>query len=81
MKGPFGYGRYDDDHGHVGCPRAKTDMTPCIARDGRFALADDQRCVGCGANPAELLFQLAQSDAGDVAEGVASLVRIVTADR
>lgn len=55
MKGPLGYGRYNDDPEHVGCPRATSDMTPCIARDGAVALADDQRCVGCGANPLTLL--------------------------
>lgn len=45
---PGGYGRYKDDPEHVGCPRARTDMTPCIARDGHLALADDDGCVGCG---------------------------------
>jgi hypothetical protein len=39
--GPCGYGRYNDDPEHVGCPRARSDMTPCIARDGCSALADD----------------------------------------
>jgi hypothetical protein len=49
VKGISGYGRYDDDPDHVGCPYAKSDMTPCIARDGRLALADATRaCVGCG---------------------------------
>lgn len=40
MNGPYGYGRYDNDPEYVGCPRARTDMTPCIARDGGTALAD-----------------------------------------
>lgn len=31
----------------IDCPRAKSWMTPCIARDGNVALADDGRCVGC----------------------------------
>jgi len=53
-KGPLGYGRYDDDPEHVGCPRAKSDMTPCAARDGNLALGGGT-CVGCGADPATLL--------------------------
>lgn len=53
-----GYGRYRDDPSYVGCPRAKTDMTPCVARDGETALTDDARCVGCNARPTELLFEL-----------------------
>jgi hypothetical protein len=52
--GPLGYGRYNDDPEHVGCPRARSDMTPCIARDGSLALADDQKCVGCAGEPANL---------------------------
>jgi hypothetical protein len=31
----------------IDCPRAKSWMTPCMARDGHTALADDGRCVGC----------------------------------
>ena len=55
-----GYGRYKDDPEHVGCPRAKSDMTPCIARDGATALDDgyyrhESYCVGCGVTPAALL--------------------------
>jgi hypothetical protein len=39
----------------VDCPRAKTWMTPCIARDGHLALSDDDWvCVGCSAKPREL---------------------------
>jgi hypothetical protein len=53
-----GYGRYGDDPDHVGCPRAKSDMTPCVARDGFSAQADDGLCVGCGARPAALLVDL-----------------------
>lgn len=56
-KGICGYGRYNNDSGHVGCPRAKTSETPCIARDGRLALADD-KCVGCGSRPSALLKEL-----------------------
>lgn len=59
-RGICGYGRYPD--GHVGCPRAQSDMTPCVARDGHIALADSQVCVGCGAEPATLLTEL--RDAG-----------------
>jgi len=53
-----GYGRYGDDQDHVGCPRAQSDMTPCVARDGDLATADDGVCVGCGRPPAELLVAL-----------------------
>lgn len=56
MKGPFGnYGRYDDAPGVVGCPRAKSDMTPCAARDGACACCENGECVGCGKSAAELL--------------------------
>lgn len=58
-KAPCGYGRYDD--GHVGCPRAKSDMTPCVARDGHTAQADDGPRVGCGANAADLLTELVRA--------------------
>ena len=58
MRGVAGYGRYDDDPSKVGCPRAKTDMTPCVARDLRTAAADDGTCVGCGYHPADLLTEL-----------------------
>ena len=64
MRGLEGYGRYDDDPEHVGCPRAQSDMTPCIARDGATALADGGKhdvCVGCGANPADLLRDLVKA--------------------
>ena len=59
----LGYGRYGDDPQHVGCPRAKSDMTPCIARDGHLALAGEpfggrRDCVGCYAKPADLLAEL-----------------------
>jgi uncharacterized metal-binding protein len=30
------------------CPHAKSDMTPCVARDGATALTVDGCCVGCG---------------------------------
>ena len=57
-KGPLDYGRYPD--GHVGCPRARSDMTPCVARDSHLACADDGKCVGCGLHPAALLTELVE---------------------
>ena len=56
--GPLGYGRYDDHPDTVGCPRAKTDMTPCVARDGDLAQDIDGDCVGCGEWPSDLLVAL-----------------------
>jgi hypothetical protein len=57
----------------IDCPRAKSAMTPCIARDGSLALtsrpeAGDSpevqrqafRCVGCMAYPRTLLINLAK---------------------
>lgn len=44
--------------GGIDCPRAKTWMTPCAARDGKPACADDGGCVGCDHDPAELLVDL-----------------------
>lgn len=59
-----GYGRYKDDPEYVGCPRARTDMTPCVARDGELALDDarspDPACVGCGQDPRALLLELSE---------------------
>ncbi len=75
MKGIAGYGRYDDDAQHVGCPRANSDMTPCVARDGSTACADDGRCVGCNEHPADLLTALVltatepRAALGDTPEG------------
>lgn len=75
-RGPAGYGRYDDDPGHVGCPRAKSDMTPCIARDGHLALAGDppSDCVGCSARPSALLIELGREYEPAIgrAEGIAA---------
>jgi hypothetical protein len=51
----------------VNCPRAKTWMTPCIARDGASALTEQDRgreacvCVGCGIDSREALHRLADS--------------------
>jgi hypothetical protein len=47
------------DRNEIDCPRAKTWMTPCVARDGRSAVADDNVCVGCGTTPDDLLADLA----------------------
>jgi len=65
VKGPGGYGRYDDDPNHIGCPYAKSDMTPCVARDGQVAEALEAStghqhcvCVGCAHNAADLLRDL-----------------------
>ncbi len=66
MKGPYGYGRYDDDSDLVGCPRAKSDMTPCVARDGKTACADSGVCVGCGEHPADLLTELVREVTEDL---------------
>lgn len=91
-RGPAGYGRYNDDPQHVGCPRAKSDMTPCIARDGHLALAGEPPadCVGCWQEPGDLLRQLGgvwapardRAQAGDgpgaCADLLAELVREAT---
>lgn len=39
------------------CPREKSDMTPCVARDGDCAMTEDGKCAGCGADVAELLVE------------------------
>ena len=48
----------------IDCPRARTDMTPCVARDGATATSDDRgaypTCVGCDADPRELLHDLGE---------------------
>ena len=44
-KGICGYGRYDDDPNCVGCPRARSDMTPCIARDGHLLESTETNIV------------------------------------
>lgn len=44
----------------IDCPRAKTRMTPCIARDGHLAVADDGKCVGCWVFPFEVLRSLSE---------------------
>lgn len=32
------------------CPRERSDMTPCVARDGDCAMTNDCHCVGCGVS-------------------------------
>jgi hypothetical protein len=60
-RGVAGYGRYDDDPAHVGCPWAKSDMSPCVARDGHQALGGEPavQCVGCGNEMLYLIRDLA----------------------
>lgn len=55
--GPGGYGRYNDDPEHVGCPRARSSETPCVARD-EHAVDDHGLCVGCDRRPEQLLREL-----------------------
>lgn len=43
------------DRNYLRCPREKSFMTPCVARDGDTAVADNGVCVGCGESPIELL--------------------------
>lgn len=61
-RGPAGYGRYDDDPVHVGCPWARSSESPCMARDGRTALAGppDPVCVTCAHEPSFLIEDLAE---------------------
>lgn len=46
----------------IDCPRARTWMTPCIARDGALALDEDLdgTCIGCGIRPRAALVELAE---------------------
>lgn len=37
------------------CPREKSDMTPCVARDGDCAMTNDEHCVGCGQSVALMI--------------------------
>jgi hypothetical protein len=68
MIGACDYGRYDDDPDYVGCPRAQSDMTPCIARDGHTALHDKFGCVYCDEKPGALLKELAEAGVADAVE-------------
>lgn len=42
----------------VECPRARSWMTPCVARDGYLAVQERGKCLGCGRRPARLLDEL-----------------------
>jgi hypothetical protein len=48
----------------IACPWAKSDMTPCAARDGGLAMFDSGsmrgRCVGCEYDVAGLFAELAK---------------------
>ena len=62
--GPAGYGRYDDDPQAVGCPRARSPRSRCVARDGRQALdyapaGEDLLCHGCAHELIGLIEELA----------------------
>lgn len=49
-RGIGGYGRYEDDLAHVGCPWSRSSETPCAARDGRLAISRSPRAVCAGCN-------------------------------
>ncbi|HXJ27623.1 MAG TPA: hypothetical protein VNH17_18050 [Streptosporangiaceae bacterium] len=90
MKGPAGYGRYDDDLARVGCPFARSRRSPCLARDGRLALTADPEplCRGCYRSPDQQREDLAlyYEPAGDLlpadpvtmADELAAMVREMT---
>jgi len=42
----------------IACPRAHSDYSPCCARDGGLAMADDGKCVGCEMNVGDLFRNL-----------------------
>lgn len=37
------------------CPREKSELTPCVCRDGDCAMTEDFHCVGCGASVPNLI--------------------------
>ena len=47
-----------EDSNDIRCPRESSFMTPCVARDGSSAVADDGVCVGCGADPVTLVTEV-----------------------
>lgn len=48
------------------CPRAKSEMTPCIAKDGESACTKDGICVGCGMEVEKLYYvEKSQEKKGD----------------
>lgn len=61
-RGTAGYGRYDSDPEHVGCPWAlasrRTSESPCIARDGKLGMLGG-RCASCGKGLLSLFEDLA----------------------
>jgi len=61
--GPAGYGRYTDgDSQYVGCPRARTSRSRCLARDGQLALdfrGDEPACRHCAHDLQDLVEELA----------------------
>jgi hypothetical protein len=63
VKGPAGYGRYDDDPGYVGCPWARTSRSRCVARDGQEGLTGGctQLCAGCFNTVEDLIEELAEA--------------------
>lgn len=91
--GPAGFGRYDSDPEYVGCPFARNDMSPCIARDGRSALSGGPAeliCTGCAHTPEEQIEYLARDylpaahliarvmDPEDAADDFRDMVRTAT---
>ena len=91
VKGPAGYGRYDDAPDWVGCPFEKSAWSPCLARDGHLALAGDppDACACCAHTPEYLAGDLAEAyeparrllDTGDpvtLADQFAAMVREAT---
>lgn len=43
------------------CPRERSFMTPCVARDGALAVADNGICAGCSYRPTMLLKSFLES--------------------
>lgn len=39
------------------CPRAKSEMAPCVVWNGGMCVTNDGQCVGCGASVEELLVE------------------------
>jgi hypothetical protein len=42
----------------IDCPHARSENTPCVARDGQLAVLDNGTCVGCEQYPANLFKDL-----------------------
>lgn len=55
--------RAENDIEH--CPRAKSEMTPCVRRD-KYAADDDRYCVGCGLGADEVADELRDISRGAV---------------